>query len=286
MADKSVDVDESSNHDISNIEEIDKEQQLALNVIKQWIITEAEFVGRTDDDFIMVFLLGCKFDISKTKEKMTKYYNNRIKYPNWLANLNPKDPEVLSILKMNWATYIKSEEKGQPSIMILTSSRVPNNCDMFDNLMKTFAIYGHIFMHEKGIRYNGLHVIVNGKNRPVRLIKRILSPSFIRMAGDLNGALPVKLKSVNFVNASPVAVVFYKLLKPFIPRKMQKRYYFYGSDWSLMMNHVPVELLPEELKGFNGPMSRYDDETLQRILSLSEFINEDNQYGQKRERLN
>jgi len=47
----------------------EKSEKQAVEELRRWLDTEAKFYGRKDEDFLLIFLRGCKFDASKTKKK-------------------------------------------------------------------------------------------------------------------------------------------------------------------------------------------------------------------------
>ncbi|GAB6019559.1 hypothetical protein CHUAL_001132 [Chamberlinius hualienensis] len=60
---------------------ISKLEEELVAQLRHWIIDDADFYGNTNETFMLWFIRGCKYDLDKTKKKMRKYYENRVKFP-------------------------------------------------------------------------------------------------------------------------------------------------------------------------------------------------------------
>ncbi|GAB6019561.1 hypothetical protein CHUAL_001134 [Chamberlinius hualienensis] len=74
-----------SNFPITCTSKSDFEEELVTQ-LGQWVETEANFYGQTDETFLLWFVRGFKYDMDKCKKKMTMFYENRVKIPQWWAN--------------------------------------------------------------------------------------------------------------------------------------------------------------------------------------------------------
>lgn len=69
-----------------------------IEALKTWIEQQPHLKARTDDQFLLAFLRGCKFSLEKAKSKIDKYYMLRSKFPD-LFRLNLEDPKYLEIIR-------------------------------------------------------------------------------------------------------------------------------------------------------------------------------------------
>ncbi|GAB6019553.1 hypothetical protein CHUAL_001126 [Chamberlinius hualienensis] len=88
--------------------EVDEQKQ-CVETIRKWIETEVEVLRKNripscvlylDDTFIVLYLKGCKYDLEKVKKKITAFYENRRKIPQWWANRSLEDDEILKLAKL------------------------------------------------------------------------------------------------------------------------------------------------------------------------------------------
>lgn len=63
------------------LNEVPERIEADLQALKTWIDQQPHLNPRTDDQFLVAFLRGCKYSLEKTKAKLDKYYTLRTKYP-------------------------------------------------------------------------------------------------------------------------------------------------------------------------------------------------------------
>lgn len=61
-------------------EETDKIQE-HLDTLKEWIRKSAHLRSRTDDQFLVAFLRGCKYSLEMSKKKLDMFYTLRTHIP-------------------------------------------------------------------------------------------------------------------------------------------------------------------------------------------------------------
>jgi hypothetical protein len=71
-----------------------------LQAIREWLKKMPHIKARTDDQFLVAFLRGCKFSLEKVKEKLDMYYTVRTAIPELIANRDPLDPKTMAIIKL------------------------------------------------------------------------------------------------------------------------------------------------------------------------------------------
>jgi hypothetical protein len=67
--------------------------------IKDWLIHTPHINARTDDQFLVLFLRGCKFSVEKAKEKLEMFYTARSIIPGLVPYADPKDPVMYKLMK-------------------------------------------------------------------------------------------------------------------------------------------------------------------------------------------
>lgn len=70
-----------------------------LEVFKEWIKKSAHIKGRTDDQFLISFLRGCKYSIEKAKHKYDLYFTLKTHIPELCRNRDPMNEKVLGALR-------------------------------------------------------------------------------------------------------------------------------------------------------------------------------------------
>jgi hypothetical protein len=60
-----------------------------IKAIKNWLISTPHIKCRTDDQFLIAFLRGCKYSIETVKDKLDVYYSVRFAIPELMQCRDP-----------------------------------------------------------------------------------------------------------------------------------------------------------------------------------------------------
>jgi hypothetical protein len=70
-----------------------------LEAIRQWLVKTSHITSRTDDQFLMIFLRGCKHSLERVKEKLDMFYTVRTSLPEFIRNRDICEPVTAKMLK-------------------------------------------------------------------------------------------------------------------------------------------------------------------------------------------
>lgn len=82
------------------LNEVPERIEQDLQDFRQWIEKQPHLRARTDDQFLISFLRGCKYSMEKAKSKIDKYYTLRTKYPDFYTIQNIDDPKFIELFKL------------------------------------------------------------------------------------------------------------------------------------------------------------------------------------------
>lgn len=71
-----------------------------LKALKEWIKKSPHLRVRTDDQFLVAFLRGCKFSLEKAKLKFDLYHTIRSSMPEVMLNRDPFDDRLNSLIRL------------------------------------------------------------------------------------------------------------------------------------------------------------------------------------------
>lgn len=74
--------------------------QQNLEQFREWIRKSPHLKSRTDDQFLITFLRGCKYSLEKAKQKLDMYYTLRTHLPELIGPRQQLDAKTLEILKL------------------------------------------------------------------------------------------------------------------------------------------------------------------------------------------
>lgn len=70
-----------------------------LDAFREWIRKSPHLRGRTDDQFLISFLRGCKFSLERAKQKYDLFYTLKTHIPELCRNRDPMDEKVLGAIR-------------------------------------------------------------------------------------------------------------------------------------------------------------------------------------------
>ncbi|OQR71748.1 alpha-tocopherol transfer protein-like [Tropilaelaps mercedesae] len=98
----------------------------------------------------------------------------------------------------------------------------------------------------------------------------------MQLLGFAQESYPLRIKKMHIVNQSYLWNVGYAIGKHFVPSKLRERYILHGRDMSSLHQHVPREILPDELGGLTGPLDYW---FIDPLYQLHDRIVKESHYG-------
>lgn len=71
-----------------------------LRVLKEWVKQSPHLNVRTDDQFLICFLRGCKYSIERAKQKLEAFYTIRTIMPEVHLNRDPQNERLQAIIRL------------------------------------------------------------------------------------------------------------------------------------------------------------------------------------------
>jgi hypothetical protein len=69
-----------------------------LEAFRDWITKSKHIKGRTDDQWLIAFLRGCKYSLEKAKQKYDLFYTLKTHIPELCRNRDPQSEKVLGAM--------------------------------------------------------------------------------------------------------------------------------------------------------------------------------------------
>lgn len=74
--------------------------QSDIDALRSWITRTPHLKSRTDDQFLVAFLRGCKYSLEKAKQKLDLFYTVRTHAPELIKNRDPMDDHSLGMIRL------------------------------------------------------------------------------------------------------------------------------------------------------------------------------------------
>ncbi|GAB6020105.1 hypothetical protein CHUAL_002837 [Chamberlinius hualienensis] len=257
----------------------DLQDAVKTDEIIKWLKTIPNFKPRTDSAFAKRFLVGSKYDVAKTKQRILNYYQNRKNYADLLTNRDFLEPKMQALFNRGLMVMIFN--------LAVTDRPFRVYCDLSrleaGDIAKEVYHLGYTAIETMLLIDNvvkeGTEWVVNVKGIPLSFIAQ-LTPKFIYIVvkSSLVG-LPIRLKAIHIVNVHPAVMVVINCLKALLTPKLRKRVYMHKNSWQVLHKHIPHNEIPDEFGGTGGPMEDYMRKNREFLFSSRNYLLDDEQYG-------
>lgn len=83
---------------VADFQETPERLSSCLEEIREWLQANPHVKPRLDDQFLVTFLRGCKYDMKMVKEKLESFYTVRTQLPEFFIDRNTKDERMCALL--------------------------------------------------------------------------------------------------------------------------------------------------------------------------------------------
>lgn len=96
-----------------------------IRALREWIKQSSHLRTRTDDQFLVTFLRGCKFSLEKAKQKFDLYHTVRSFMPEVMMNRDPLEERLQTIIRLGW---VELGFKTWKSTKLMLSTALASHC--------------------------------------------------------------------------------------------------------------------------------------------------------------
>lgn len=266
---------------IAELHEVPERLDEDIATLRSWIEQQPHLKARTDDQFLATFLRGCKFNMDKAKDKIDKYYSLRTIHESSLTWRNVEDPKIQEILQLGVTTLLPKPLGGDdgPRIAIIRIGAYPAHKFTLSEIIRASTPLQEITMQEDDNQIVCGYVQIMDFAGFTASHFLQLNPLFMRRFSIFTEeALPMRLRSVHFINTPIGFETVFNTIKTFMPKKMQERVKIHGKKMSELYKTVPKQYLPKEYGGENGSFREIANSWTKKVLAHREWLMEDAQY--------
>ncbi|KAF5308784.1 hypothetical protein FQR65_LT06017 [Abscondita terminalis] len=271
---------ELQNKSIKVLNENPKKIKEDIESIRKWLKKQPHLVFNLDDQIILTFLRGCKFNYEITKQKLDAFYSIKTLISEYFSNRDPFSSDIQCVLKNArfWLPLPKSSDPLAPRLFYHYGKpfEASENVD-FVAFVKTTLIILEILLHEDdSFIINGYSVIQYANGFSPSHLPQIT----IKMIKDTYTCIlkryPLRLQQILFMDAPSSVRFLYNLSKPFFSQKFQSRVHFYDyDDYKKLHSIYPKHELPIELGGESYSVQTILAEWISKIEGRRKWLVED-----------
>ncbi|GAB0099040.1 alpha-tocopherol transfer protein-like [Sergentomyia squamirostris] len=262
------------------LNEVPESVQQDLEALREWIRKQLHLRCRTDDQFLVTFLRGCKWSLERTKQKLDTFYTVRTSLPDLIAHRDPTDKRTLEVIRMGFAVPLPlTETPNSPRIMLFRPGVYnPTLYSIHDMIRVALMVNDILLCRDDNRTIAGQIGIVDLQGATMAHLGQAnvtLMRNFSRITQD---ASPLRQKGFHFVNPPSGFVTIYNLARGMFNQKMQQRFRVHADRESLFQS-IPKRLLPTEYGGEAGPIQKIIDNLERDLVGAKDFFREEDKYG-------
>ncbi|ALC44043.1 CG33514 [Drosophila busckii] len=269
---------ELQEHAVKYLNEVPERIEADLEALKTWIVQQPHLNPRTDDQFLIAFLRGCKYSLEKAKSKIDTFYMLRTKYPEMFNPTDVDNGKLREILRLGPIVYLPKLYNGA-RLGIFRLGPVPADKYAIHEVMQVGQVMQEITLLEDDYAIiNGIILIMDMKGATAGHLFQMTPGLAKKMTTYNEEALPIRPKAQHFVNTIPGFETIFNMIKPMMSKKQQERLFIHGKMESLI-EQIPLEYLPKEYGGENGSIEESVAEWEKKFDSYREYIKANANYG-------
>lgn len=196
-----------------------------LDALKEWLKKSLHIQARTNDQFLVSFLRGCKYSLDRTKKKIDMYYTLRTHIPELIKDRDPLEKNTSEIIKLGVGLPLPvTETPGSPRIMLIRPGAFDANKYTIQEVMRVNTMVNDILMIEDdNMVVAGQIGIIDLANVSLAHLVQI-QPAFMKKLAMLwQEATPIRQKGFHYINIPRGFEQVFNLFKSFMNEKMKSR---------------------------------------------------------------
>ncbi|KAL4235165.1 hypothetical protein ACF0H5_006803 [Mactra antiquata] len=250
----------------------DKDREIAVQTLRQWVLDQPWLKSPTDFEFLLRFLRVRKFSQLEARKSLENYWTSKTLHPKWFLNVDPADEGVLAFLKSGVMYSPKKYDKFGRRVVIFPAGKVDGTLLKkygVDTLYKYILCVMDWLATDEYVQVNGVASFYDHTDIDYLLLTKLWTPSIAKdYMHFFQKAVPIRHKTFAVYNESSFLDVMLSISRPFMTEKVQKRIKTYGkslvnlyNDWG--KESLTLEYLPDD---YTGPCLGNKDEVIDEMM--------------------
>ena len=252
-----------------------------IKALKSWISKSPHLHSiRQDDEYLTMFLRGCKFSLERTKEKLDFHHTVRGQLPSWFDNWDPRRPELQAILKAGMYLPLQGyDQHGRRVVLMRAANSDPSTMKKEDEFKLSTMVMELALNGDAQASICGV-VLLQDMGGMTAAHALSMNPAMAKKAMTVwQDAYPTRPKALHFINMPPVIESVYKMFESFQKEKMRKRNHVHAKgDLSKMQEDLGLDILPKEYGGTNGTVEELTKYWIEEVDRNREWLIEQNKF--------
>lgn len=236
----------------TELHETDQKRREGLIEIKKYIEKKGIPFDTENEDFMVAFLRGRKYEMKRVLDTIYQYSLMRHTLMNYYGFINMSAINVVLEKKM---VSLLPYRDAEGRIILYAAGGIwrSNICDAAD-VTRTVQILFHYILSLPLTTVCGLTAIINVGEISLEEVYAYLK--IIKLLVPTLSAFPIRIQRVDVYNMTPMFRLLLLMIKHLIPTKLFKRIHFHGRDLEVFKQYpYHSSIMPNEFGGTLGPLS-------------------------------
>uniref|UniRef100_A0A1I8MTM3 CRAL-TRIO domain-containing protein n=1 Tax=Musca domestica TaxID=7370 RepID=A0A1I8MTM3_MUSDO len=229
-----------------------------LESFKLWIEQQPHLKARTDDQFLIQFLRGCKYSMERAKVKIDLYYTLKTKFPQMFGVYDVDDRQLRRMCRLGCFLPLPQPLHDNGCRLVVSHFNYNTNDFTMEEVIHPGIATTELFtIDDPHACISGIICIIDmSKVTMAHLLQA--SPLFLKTTVTyVEKSLPLRIKAIYFVNV-PLS---------------------YAPTLEELKQHIPLKYLPEYYGGANGSMEDHIKAMDAKLDEYREYFKENAKYG-------
>ncbi|XP_018337424.1 PREDICTED: alpha-tocopherol transfer protein-like isoform X2 [Trachymyrmex septentrionalis] len=250
-----------------------KDPQLKLSDIqslREWCKKQPH-LPKIEDSFFALYLHSNYYQMEPTKNTIENYYTTRTYLPEIFCSRDPLEEKGLrQAFKISAIFPLNGLTKDDYTMIFATL--LDSDPSLFDcnNCLKYAVMLSDIYFLMNGTN-DGYIFIFDVSKLSFGHVMRINPMGIKKYLYYLQEAMPIRLKAIHFLNATPVMELLMNMAKPFMKNELIDIIHFHLSLESIS-EYIPVDALPNEMGGKAGSVHKLAQNQVKELEDNREWF--------------
>ncbi|KAM3959079.1 alpha-tocopherol transfer protein-like [Aphomia sociella] len=251
-----------------------------LQYIKEWISKQPHLKARTDDQWLVGILRGCKFSLERVKKKLDLYYTLRTTAPDITLRIKPSDSKFIDFLRVGTCLVLPKEKSGlYPRVILIRAGAYdPEKNNVADIMCVLYYLVQIVVMEDDTATVIGIKILVDYQDVTMSHFTQA-NPSLLKkMVAVCQDSMPLRLKGSHHVNVPSGIDLIFSLISNFLNEKAKDRLKIHKKQEELFQ-YIPKEVIPAEYGGDGGTVSDIIEYWASKLKEYNSWMQQEEQYG-------
>lgn len=243
----------------------------SVREIQKWLEENPKINSNKNEEAILPFLRGCKYDMERTKKKIKNYYDMKRDVPEWFLNRNPMLDHLQELFKLGILIPLEELHENKTVIIIRPAAHNPKIYKIDDFLKAGLMITDILAISNELLQIYGVIAIFDLDNISFEHVRQ-LTPSVIKKTVNSWENYHCRPKQLEFINAPFYINFVLKIFKSFMNEKMKQRIrvHPYGIEYASTI--VPSDILPKEYGGKSQSIYTLSENWANKLIAYKDWF--------------